>query len=324
MFSTNEKSIKLELNYKEKSLEIAFKAFLSTYHSNREILVNNQESYSNQYIESCIETILHFQHYFELYIKELLEDVHPILPLRMNNNKKKEVILRYKLLMKEQVDISDYAELNSVEFSDALNIACELLQENIIDSKYHFILKERKILEALNTFRNRILHRGLYLLRYEALDEFICRYLLPLVKISLLSNQSMNFCLPMPISFPDFNIMDEMIRIGKNKVDFNKLAIVKEIGRAAFNLPISFEEESIQRGAILNVYETAYGGYYGAKKETSCPVCGKETLVYFEHYDYSYIKCLCCGFEVNNFIGKIEESKFVYDELVLWDFDNKR
>lgn len=221
----------------------------------------------------------------------------------------------------------DYENLYCIEFTDALKITCDLIDTNLIDSKYSFINSGKNVLKALNTFRNRILHKGIYLLKYRALDDFICTHLLPIVKESIkVSNWNIN--LQAPDKIDNFDIIEELVKLGQQKtVDYGAIALIKEIGRALLNLPLSSECGQIQHHAILSVYEIPYfnPGYYGSRSYTACPICSNETFVYFikdcidDIYNYKYAKCLCCDFEVNEFIGKLEEA--VLNGYILWKFD---
>ncbi len=55
-------------------------------------------------------------------------------------------------------------KIKTVGFSRALEIFEKLLGNDIVNPKYKFINKEIESIKKLNTLRNRIIHRGLYIL----------------------------------------------------------------------------------------------------------------------------------------------------------------
>ncbi|RWS51241.1 hypothetical protein DN586_25970, partial [Enterobacter cloacae] len=152
---------------------------LSSLNSNIFNIEDVDKNYSLSYYESCTETIVHFQHFFELACKHILKNEHPLLA---DVASKKAVVLS-KLLKGEMLNEIEDNSLQSIEFSEAISRLLELIKnESINDFKLlNFILSGEEVLRTVNSLRNRIWHRGLFVLRYEALDELVCRFILPLV-----------------------------------------------------------------------------------------------------------------------------------------------
>jgi hypothetical protein len=107
------------------SLKIALKSYFSTYQSMRYNLhVFKQDSDFEQdeadyqhhyrYFEVCTETIIHFQHFTELFIKEALRKEHPLL---VNEASLKPLIL-YKLLKRKPISSSELENINTIEFGE--------------------------------------------------------------------------------------------------------------------------------------------------------------------------------------------------------------
>src|SRR5690554_2598779 len=158
------------------SLTMALKAYFATYKSMSFRFSHLKKSspdyedrdyYSANYIENACEAIFHLQHFLELFIKEILEREHVLLAIDV---KKKHTLL-YDLVNGKEYDESNLENERHIEFSEALQRIISLINENRIDrEKYGFIVEANTWLKSVNTLRNRIAHRGVFILRYQALD----------------------------------------------------------------------------------------------------------------------------------------------------------
>jgi hypothetical protein len=320
------------------SLKIALKAYFSTYQTFRGSLhivdsanAHNQAeidfNHTTAYCAACAECIVHFQHFAELACKEFLRNDHPLLADVALN--KPEIL--YKLLHSESLTAEEESSIQSIEFSQALERLTKLIKDKKLKdwSLLNFIVEHNKTISALNTLRNRMWHRGIFILRYPALDEFFGGYVLPLVSEVLkhptyAGNERlwryMNLsCGIDPIS--------EIISTTKTaNYDMGKIALLKELGRAAFESPIntpmpadpaglsnilsSFNNQHKERAKRIAALE-AQQDYSTVK---ACPVCGVNSLIIYEqtgsvdHLDtgeplevWQYtdmVKCECCSFEL--------------------------
>lgn len=317
------------------SLKIALDSYFSTYHSMKfrlhvfddKDLEPNEIDYQHNrlYFRACTETIIHFQHFAELIIKEILRSEHPLLA----NEAASRPLILYKLLKRRRVTSSEFERINSIEFKDALDRLLCLFKADLIkgtNKKLDFILRHKEALVQLNILRNRMWHRGTYVLRYPALDDFVGNYVLPFVnEIINLSKYAKQ--LPFwkyPVLQCKIDPIEEIINIYKSGViSLGKLALLKELGRAAYANPIhggafsKYFDESIRARAKRIAEGEAKGP--DVEKISICPVCGvKSLVVYSETYSNaddlndgealmepykvwrytSQVKCMCCTFEI--------------------------
>lgn len=344
---------------------MTLKAYFSTYRSIRGRLftlegnVSGLSQEENQffidynhypdYCEAYSEVVIHFHHFIELTIKELLRREHPLLATDASS---KPSIL-HKMLMKEEISIVEQEGLKSPEFQVSLERLYELVKKKRISDykRLEFIVKAKLWLEKLNRLRNRLVHRGTFILRYTALDELVGGYILPFVqkalKLPIYSGSRFEWrykalnCRVDPIT----KIVKEIANTPPNT---RKIALLKELGRAAYENPLLHGPLRKQkRVRILDGIEQdaekltkAKIGEPDAVDVKVCPVCGvkalivygtirsdivliekKEHIVREEFYTYA-VKCLCCSFEIEDelgddcFIGLPIKSYWRMEELI--------
>lgn len=312
------------------SLKIAINAYFSTY---RAIIYNfNQienpgnyrqteeqldRTYFNPYYEAYAETITHFHHFIELTLKRVLQSKHELLLGEIN-----DPVMLYKILNNQisQEDI-EKSNLKAVSYKDTLNRICDLIKEDIISkSDFQFILDSKTWLNELGVLRNKLLHRGMFILRYKALDELVGKFILPFtMKIADAFKDEI------PERYWKYKKIDcgidpipEIINVFQNgSYDMGKVAFLKELGRAAYSndIPDGFIEK-FHRKEYINVYEKAALDFkLGVSEISKCPVCGINTLTIYEESDgdqeedgsysswWTYIwqvRCIHCGFEIHH------------------------
>lgn len=231
-----------------------------------------------------METIVHLQHFFELITKDILEKENPLLALR---DIKKPVTL-HKLLNKEEISESEYNESYSIEFNDVLETIYQLVKNEILSKKSCKIISENKdILSVLNNFRNRIWHRGKFVLKYHSLDEFICKYILPIV--TEISNLDEYKCFKHEWEYRQenklgVNIIEKLINEFESPtVDYTKIALFKEIGRVSYYVESKLSQPSIdEKFKILKKFEQKHDMIFNVH---ICPVCGNESLLNYYSYE---------------------------------------
>jgi len=303
------------------SLKISLECYLSTY---KDIGGNDLSLYINQkeekfligkYLEHSSEAIFHFQHFIELYIKKILREIHPILS--MDSSKKHT--LMYKLLFNEPVTDLEVESIKQLEFSEALNRFLELFKVDNIKGKYQFIVDAKDWIREVNNLRNRISHRGVFILNYESLDHLFGNYILPFLKNIFNIDSSYNEDYYFKKTYNGISPIDEIIDIFKNgKYDVKNVSVLKEMGRASYNNNIYdhslfqyHNDELTKRAETLADY---YAKMYNDKKEI-CPVCGVNSFVLFEDtvheedndgnvlsaciFIYN-AKCYNCDFDIDN------------------------
>ena len=171
------------------SLKIALKAYFSTYHAmeytlhmldpeNKIDQGRRDGSHTPAYFEAYTEAVVHFQHFVELVFKDILRDDHRLLADDPSNYD----VIFHMLLKGETISEADYETLKSIEFKDALERICNLINAGRIgNGALGFICEAKTWLEKLNKLRNRVWHRGTFILRYPSLDVFVGRSMLPFV-----------------------------------------------------------------------------------------------------------------------------------------------
>jgi len=230
------------------SLKLSLKSFFSTYYSFRgkmhyitDALKKEdeyEEKYTKHYIENCCESILHFHHFTELIFKDILYREHPLLAI--DSSQKPKIL--FNLLKNIEVNDVELENLKLLEFAVILERLKKLIDDNLIcNSKYKFISDASAWLKKLNTLRNRITHRGTYILRYKSLDYLFGKYALPFLIniINLVEYKDRDALWKYEEIDVDINPIEEIINSMKsNKYDIIKIALLKEIGRSAYNNPI--------------------------------------------------------------------------------------
>lgn len=280
------------------SLKIALKSYFSTYQSMKYFLhifdsegVSEEvinESHSEEYCEQSSETIIHFHHFFELVCKEILRSENPLLAVDASN--KHEIF--DKLLKGERVTEKDKEGLKSIEFSITIERLCELIKKrNMGSGSLDFFIPSKNLLKELNILRNRLLHRGVYILSYPAFDNLVGKFLLPLVKniLNLPQYKDLTDLWKYKSLSCGIDPIDEIVSdFNTDKYDITKIAFLKELGRSAYNNQIIqankgilkfFSDEKIKRFekmARTQIDEP------NISHITKCPVCGLNTLIVYD------------------------------------------
>lgn len=329
------------------SLRIALRAFFSTYQHMKYTLhlfdgttTEDQATidfnHTASYCEACAETIVHFQHFTELICKDMLRAIHPLLA---NEVPKKPTVL-CKLLAGKGISQAEQAALKSVEFSEALERVCAL-DETMHQQRAQVsrIKIGRPWLIRINELRNRVWHRGIYLLRYPSLDELIGKYVLPFVRETL--------------NCPQYGGLDRFwkyrsLACGVDPVegiiaeyrlpkpDLGKVAFLKELGRAAYEVPDRDDPILVQLGRDRRTRAERIAQSTLREPEVvevrDCPVCGAKTLALYEEIEteaaespdgwfekacrYTWMaKCSYCSFEVNHHLKNPGEYSLPIDDL---------
>lgn len=332
------------------SLRIALKAYFSTYSIVRgrfgllQAEVSGLSDDQNQeirdyhhepaYMEAYSQVVLHFHHFIELTIKELLRDEHILLA---TDAARKPLIL-HSILKSKPLSNDEEAQLRSLPFAATLDRINKL-----IDARQHnqyrrlgFIVSGRDWLVLLNKLRNRIVHRGTFVLRYKALDRAVSQFILPFVetalRLPLYSTVGFEWryrklgCRTDPIR--------KIIAEGKaTRPSTERFALLKELGRAAYNNPLPRGPLRRQKSGTRVLHSAEKEAQSAAVREKDafggleirvCPVCGVESLAIYgdirtdpsydepppagvtlpaEFYTYA-AKCFCCTFEIQDELGE--------------------
>ncbi len=293
------------------TLTISLKSYFSTYNSiknnfsflkNDNSEENQQHIYNANYIKNASEAIFHIQHYLELYVKEIL---------------KKE---------------SNIRKIDRLGFSVAYNKLCELIKKNGL-VKYNFISDAKTWVTYINTYRNKIAHSGVYVIRYIALDYLFGKYILPfLEKVFKVESKESRFSyLKFKSNSGNKNILNELINHFKNEqYNISKIALLKEFGRAGFENPNFHklfddkykETEKANELARININS----------KIIDCPICEYKTLIqefeYIEEFNENgatgndfpsvyKVKCNTCSLEIYHNLDNTESMNLDLNNLFM-------
>lgn len=325
------------------SLRVALKSFFSTYAKLRGRIssiknpsATTQEvidSYSLNYAEAYAETVVHFQHFAELACKSFLRNDHPLLS---DVGSGKAGVL-HSLLHNKKLTADEEKQVRSIEFSEALKRLKELVSSNKLEghANLQFITTHFDTLNELNNLRNRVWHRGLYVLEYSALDEFVGKYVLPFVR-DVVSHQffaGKEIIWKYASPHCGLDPIDEIVKhFSTEAYNLEKVAYLKEIGRSAYDdklpkspkneKPFTFtfflhnaEKKRAERIAAseakLDFYEVCL-----------CPTCGANSLIIHEETDSDFddegapfnwyrfthaAKCEYCGLSLDDEIGNAKD-----------------
>lgn len=337
------------------SLRIALKAYFSTFQkfrSNLRIFETSAtsgqkkidaEEYSIAYCEACAECIVHFQHFAELVCKNFLRNDHPLLS---DTALLKPEIL-HKLLHEKPLTSEEELTIKSIEFTEALERIIKLVEtKNLKDwVSLSFIVENKSALTKLNALRNRVWHRGIFILRYTALDEFVGGHIFPFVSAVVAHPAYSAYkhlwrYKELSCGIDPIGAIASEMKTSDHNYNVGKIAFLKEIGRAAFENPLiklgkeSGASKSIEkvfnnvpekRAKAIALMESAQDHF----KINNCPVCGTRSLVIYEITEHSdeceqeqwqrtytnKIKCECCSFELDEGKGIKNASAYGFNEI---------
>jgi hypothetical protein len=290
-----------------------------------------------EYQSSCFSSITHFQHFFELIIKDVLNRIDPLLVVKFDDVGVEELYCRLKGL-----DNPKSEKIQWITFRDALD-RLKNIKEVILDDfeakEISILLDNKDVLGELNRFRNGVWHKGVSFLNYAALDKFVGSKILPLV-VKLF--ETLNYSGKKYLWYykhlgcgldPIKEIIDEFA--DNKNIDFEKVALLKELGRAAYHNPLVMGNDKICGEKEYCLYTSLLGKVNRDKIEVGlaktkalcktfdffetykCPVCGLKTLVRFVENEcgdvedenglsYQYqkivpfkIECQTCSFRID-------------------------
>lgn len=316
------------------SLGIALRAYFSTYHQvsmNFFLLAKDrtpvEEEIEHQisYYTSCFEVIIHFQHFAELVCKAFLRNDHPLLA----SDSAQKISIFYKLINNEPITSEEQDNLKSVEFSQSLERICALSElaknkENRI--RYNIFAKWKKPLGRLNILRNRLWHRGTFILRYPALDQFVGAYILPFVQeiVSLPEYSNLEAVWKYKPLYCGIDPIKAIINHFNQHSHYNRheIAFLKELGNGAYKNPlwigplfpndedpiVKQTNESIQKNVEDDALITPAN--WQAKEILRCPVCGMLSLVNTE----AYVLCIGCKLRIGAELGSPKSNEFDFSK----------
>lgn len=286
---------------------------------------------NTDYQEVYLQCIFHFHHFFELLLKDVLASVHPKLAHKVKLDGDNSAIILDILLNKNPLDLT---EDNTAEFMTSLNRVINLMKLN--DGTIPIISKivndNKQTLVDLNQLRNRVWHKGVYLLRINELDQFISQNVLPLA-IRCLKFSNYNE-LESYWKYKEASLLldpiTEIIRSGQGRIDYKRIAFFKACGLACYTMPAwEFDVDQVEERAhaIVNAIPDM--------DVVTCFVCNKKTLLVSTETDFDtdeegapvsiWVKsiaaeCLNCSLKILPDIG--EPQSHGVDCNVIWKLED--
>lgn len=286
----------------------------------------------NYTVDAC-NAIVQFQHFLELFLKDVLLQVSDL----MVYDPSQQPLLLYKMINGEHINNSELEKLKFIEFSEALNRVKALYKHGKLDPSYNFLAKYFELFKQVNTLRNRIAHRGAFIIRHTALDKIFGQYILPFIK-ELESN------------------------VDEYSASLSRWMNIKDDAFKPFDLIISeYQKTNPSEYAVYTFKLMAYAGYHNSlqyglagyfqsfldktiKEAESiakivagddmfdvkiCPICGCKTFIeYTDSEDeeddkgniiglwtyVSQMKCNQCGFLLRDWLGReIKDLRLIPD-----------
>ncbi len=324
------------------SARLALRAYAASYRAVR-LDIGSTDGQSPDvttpdYWDAAAETVLHLQHFAELALKDVLRDRHELLAVDTGRNH----LLLDRLLHGEPLAIDDETPLRTVEAGVTLDRVLALLRGGRLGPEYAFIERHFRFISSLNNLRNRLWHRGTFILRYHALDDLVGCYALPFLEDA--------FALPRYSEFREFVFgrlpacgIDPFAAIRAEcslpKRNWRKVALLKELARASYEVPVDMhptsahDTEERAEAALQRVSRLADRHWFYIK-DTTCPVCGLDALVVFgiqrnptadaharqygrptRSSPSGWARCYGCTFEVTKSLGNVAGFGLPIDEL---------
>ena len=283
-----------------------------------------KEMLVGSYARDACNAITQFQHFFELFLKDILLEHNQLLVY--DASQKPELLV--KLIDNESVSDSELEKLHFIECSEAIIRIKALHNLGKLDSKYQFIASYFELFEKLNRLRNRIAHRGSFIINPSALDEIFGKYIIPFV------NQLKGVSGYMHVESWTFNLKQQnlnpfdaiAIEYQNANVDETKIHLYKLIGSAAYKNKIDFyldevfgDYNDVRKKAEKNAEILVEKSH---EEVVECPICGCKSFVReLDCYDgedeygnlipcepYVYrISCEQCGFHIEHWLlGKLK------------------
>ncbi|MBD2537123.1 hypothetical protein H6G97_51245 [Nostoc flagelliforme FACHB-838] len=318
------------------SLRIALKAYFSTYQCFKGLLSNVKstkdirdiytfEKQRTSYHEEYAKCIFHFHHFAELVLIKLLSINGQDIFKHSTDNK-----------------IPDEWK-QTIAFNVSLKTLVDYIESKPQNYQHlEFVLNNKEMLKRLNLLRNKVWHRGLYILYYEKLDEFIGKDVLPFI-VSVTEHQAYASYTKWKYKklACEIDPITEIINQFKyQSYNMEKVAFIKELGRAAYNNPLLeihnplWKAESLKGHFIYQKTEHENKALFlyqnnNESKICKCPVCDANSLLIYKDADYELdengeienlsfypymIKCECCSFELHTDIENA--SKYEIKEII--------
>jgi len=295
------------------------------------------------------------QLFIELYIKEILEKINPILIVGVLSRKEEKNFIKY-IELNDVSKFIPYSDDRTVPFNIAFSRLLKLIKSDgtiplnfKISSKYHLFAKNTEMIEHLAGIRNSIFHKGNEIMDKYSFELLFINYIIPFIT-SLLRLEPRETLLERNL-FCEINILNELcnLKLEVNYKDVTKLNEIeinlrhinqlKELGRASFNNQLRMgeelsEEQMIQIEQLYNKnirlgfqnearIKQLIFGYYDIY---NCPCCGTNSLITQKEITYTIggktqvqtVNCLLCTYYLHFELGEPKEFKIMNKEIFVF------
>jgi hypothetical protein len=336
--------------------------YYHTYHSFSGNMYEYIHKYPNNKIESSrarghdfsmryFSAVSFVQIFIELYVKEILEKINPILILGTLKNNEEKGFINY--ICNEISRFNQPSDGKTVPFSVALKRLITLIKsdskipENFrVPTKFHLFAENMEMLNHFAAIRNSINHRGNQVMSRYAFELLFSNYIIPFIT-ALLRLNPRETLLERDI-FCKKNVLDELckIKLEEDYKDASKFEYItkslahinhlKELGRASYNNVLHMGEdykvddkEKERKLAIMNERERTFNeevakflqsefNYYDIHQ---CPCCGANSLITYMEFSNNKItsaRCLICSYKINDEIGEPKEFEIMDKEIFVY------
>ena len=325
----NHKNFKSTPPFYYDSLRHAFQFYFNTFRTHNA----SYESYAQglfkrkvkilkwQYLDAdnTVQSLIAFERFFELFIKDILSKVNPKLCLVGGDQRSKKQpinVIEANTFVAQNFNRKNH----SVPFREALNRFYNLLRLSKTPSEFKIVKKFRKVfahysfldskdyeasLRVLNWYRDRILHRGNKLPTPWLFDYFVTQRLCPIVNdVVKAEGQRLGEAMFYFKTVTQIDLL-ELLTHETTRYDFKDLRTksktdsvfslllyighLKELGRANFNMNrlmrknyATYEynyHDPKGRGARFAIAESQHPNF---KEIKGCPCCGEPSLVVYQ------------------------------------------
>ena len=225
----------------------------------------------------------------------------------------------------DPIDDSELEGVIFIEFSEALKRVKELQKNSKLDAKYNFLAKYFDLFSSINTLRNRIAHRGAFVLRPSALDEVFGKHILPFLKDLADNVDTYGNVLTRYMNIKDDKInplkgiLNEYAKSNPNEY---AVYVYKLIATAAYNNSLNYDIAKVFKGFLdqkikqeERIAATVAENEWADVKQ--CPICGCNTFIELTEtaeetddldniinmWQYVYgMECHQCGFHLNSWL----------------------
>lgn len=332
-----------------RSLDLAFHSFFKTFRVNHDtyhFLTNfsiwNRESIATNFsmgTEHTIHCIFGFHRFFELFQKDLLKRIDPLLATKAFHSAREIIKHSQRTLNPEEIQTIEYQETRKrlrevFKLSSKKDSPVKLA----LIKNYQFLFAPNcnEGLKELTWMRNRLMHNGTTLINVYGLDYLVTQHLVPVITKILLAEADLlgQYKLRFTVNSVEINILERLNQIRYNVTDFNdqskhkalqlkilEIAHLKELGRACYENPMwpkmnqayhePYYDDPIGRYERFAESENKHPDFITIQK---CPCCGVKSVVVYKHKlepkifesepDFiSWLKCYCCGYHIKDNIG---------------------